>query len=202
MAYTITPYKRDGLGTVGTTGTSATVVNATARGFRNVAIGALISATGGNRTVIAKASETSITVSSTVDYDPAVTYEYTNPALTLTGIYHIKHTKSDKPNITPITGKDADYCYATIGNGAIRDIQISGWIRSSTIADVYNNIAILESLADGSQTRQGTCTFTEDVPPRTSYVYITSLNWQYTRDNPKQIEVTINMVECKNRGST
>lgn len=202
MAYTITPYKRDGAGKLSTTGSSTTTNCDTLRGFRNVAVGATIYANSTTKTVNSKTDEDTVIVNSAWDLSSAKTWEYINPALSLTGIYSIKHTKTDKPTLTPLPYKDSDYAYAAIGQGTIREINISGWIQSSTIADVYKNVTILESLADGSQTKQGTCTFTEEVPPRTSYVYITSLSWQYSRDKPNWLDVLINMVECKNRGET
>lgn len=200
MAYTITPYKRDGIGEISAAGDTQLVAD-TARAFRNVAVGATIASSHvSDKTVTAKTDETHINVNATLTFSDE-SWHYTNPALELTGIYYIKHTKSDKPTLTPIPGKDADYAYAAIGQGTVREINLSGWIQSSTIADVYKNVTILESLTDGTQTKQGTCTFTEDVPPRTSYVYISSLNWQYSRDKPNWIDVMINMVECKNRRS-
>lgn len=175
MAYTITPYKRDGIGKISANGSTQLVAD-TARAFRNVAVGATISSSSvANKPVTAKTDETKININTVLTFSAEI-WEYTNPALALSGIYYIKHTKNDKPTITPIPLKDADSAYAAIGQGTLREINLSGWIQSSTIADVYKNVTILESLADGSQTSQGTCTFTEDVPPRTSYVYITSLN--------------------------
>ena len=202
MALTITPYRRNGIGEVSTIGSSKTVACDTAKGFRNIAVGAIIAVSGVNREVDGKVSETVVTITAAVDWSAASEWKYTNPVLSLTGFYYIKHNKSDKPTVTPINRKDSQYTYAARGAGVVREINISGYIQSSTIADVYNNMTILESLADGSQTKEGTCIFAEDVPPRTSYVYITSVNWKYARDQPKWLDVNVNMVECKNKGST
>ena len=202
MAYTITPYKRDGIGTISTVSSSTTITCNTDRGFRNVAVGGTVYNVGYQRTVLTKPDETTITVSPAVDISTPTVWEYLNPALVLTGYYYIKHTKDDKPTAWPRPTKDSDSLFAALGPGVTRDIIISGWIESSTIADVYKNVTILESLSDGSQTTQGTCTFAEDVPPRTSYVYIQSINWKYGNDKPKWLDVMINMIECKNRGST
>jgi hypothetical protein len=199
MTYTITQYSRPGMGTL--TAAASTTTNCSyARGFRNVAVGATIVSNSLTRTVSSKTDEDTIVASSSWTLS-ANTWTYTNPGLVLTGIYSIKHTKNDKPTATPIPTRDSDKVVALMGQGVIRDITVSGWIQSATIGDVYNNISILEGLADGSQTRNGTCIFTEDVPPRSSYVYITSLNWRYSRERPNWLDVTINMIECANRGS-
>jgi hypothetical protein len=206
MTYTITPYKRDGGGSsnkISTSGSSTTTNCNTARGFRNVAVGATLYANALERTVSSKTDEDTVIVNSAWDLSAGYVWEYQNPALTLSGIYYIKHTKDDRPLTSMgMPTKDADYTFCTIGKGVIREIVVSGFIQSATIADVYTNVTILESLADGSQTYQGTCTFTEDVPPRTSYIYITSASWQYNRDKPTWLDIMINMTECRNRGST
>ena len=44
-------------------------------------------------------------------------------------------------------------------------------------------------------------TLTEDVPPRTSHIWISSIDWIIKRDKPNWVMVLIAMVECKNRGS-
>lgn len=203
MTYTITPYNRDGVGTI--TAAASTTTNCSyTRGFRNVAVGATITSGtsyADSRTVSSKTDEDTVVVSSAWT-ESAKPWRYQNPALTLTGINYIKHTKNDKPMTQMgIPTKDADYTVCTIGKGTVREIVLSGWIQSSTIADVYKNVTILESLTDGSQTVKGTCTFTEDVPPRTSYVYVTSVNWQYSREKPNWLDVMINMTECKSAGS-
>lgn len=203
MAYTITSYEKRGLGKISMSGTTQVTAN-TARAFRNVAVGATIKSTsmgtGGSATVTAKTDETHINVN-VVDTFAAEDWTYINPALELSGIYYIKHTKSDKPTITPITLKDSDSAYGSVGAGVARDIQLSGWIANATLADREKNIAILESLTDGTQTKHGTCVFAEESPARTSYVYVTSISWQNGRDKPKWLDVMINMTECKNRGS-
>lgn len=203
MAYTITPYEKKGVGKISMAGTTQVTAN-TARGFRNVAVGATIKSTsigtGGTATVTAKTDETHINVNVT-DTFAVEDWTYINPVLTLTGHYYIKHSKSDKPTITPITLKDSDYAYGSVGAGVARDVQLSGWVQSATAADLHKAIALLESLTDGSQTRHGTCQFSEDTPVRTSYVYVTSVSWQYGRDKPKWLDVMINMTEVKNRGS-
>lgn len=203
MAYTITPYKRDGTGTISTSGSSTTTNCSLTKGFRNVAVGATLYNGATTKTVSSKADEDTVVVNSAWDLTTPVTWEYINPALTLTGIKYIKHTKNDMPGMSMgIPSKDADYTICTLGKGTVREITVNGWIQSATAADLYKNVTILESLADGSQTLQGTCTFTEDMPPRTSYVYISSVNWQYAADEPNCLYVLINMVECKNRGRT
>ena len=202
MAYTITPYKRDGIGNISTSGSSTTVTCATAQGFRNVAVGAIINVAAVTRTVVTKTSETVVVVNTAVDWSTPVTWEYTNPVLTLTGYNYIKHSKNDKPTVTPIIHRDANIAFVTPATGVVRDIQLSGWIQSTTIDDLYKNATILESLTDGSQCYQGTCVYAEDTPPRTMYVYVTSQSWQIINDKPNWLNVMINMVECKNRGST
>jgi len=153
--------------------------------------------------VASKTDEDTVVVSSAWDLSDEYTWEYINPTITFSGIYYIKHTKNDRPLTTMgIPTKDSDWTFCTLGKGVSREIVLSGFIESATVADIYKDATILESLADGSQTYQGTCTFTEDVPPRTSYVYVTSVNWQYNRDKPKWLDIMVNMTECQNRGST
>jgi hypothetical protein len=179
-------------------GTATTALEA--RGFRNVAVGATIKSEGATRTVSAKSSETVLNVNSAwVNDDKPWTYQ--NPALTLSGIYYLKHTKTDKPKLTPIALKDADSAWAGASSGVYREIQISGWIANATLADREKNITILEGLMDGTQTRDGTCVFAEESPARSLYVYVASATWQIQRDKPKWLDVMINMTECKNRGS-
>lgn len=199
MAYTITPYERKGVGTIKClSGTATTAL--TDRGFRNVAVGATIKSEGNTRTVTAKSSETLINVNSAWVIDGKV-WTYQNPALELSGIYYIKHTKTDKPKVTPISLKDSDNAWAGASSGVSRDIQISGWIANATLADREKNITILEGLMDGTQTRQGTCVFAEESPARSIYVYVASATWQIQRDKPKWLDVMINLTECKQRGS-
>ena len=203
MAYTITSYEKRGSGKISMAGTTQVTAN-TARAFRNVAVGATIKSAsigaGGSATVTAKTDETHINVSA-VDTFAAEDWTYINPALELSGYYYIKHSKSDKPTITPLVLKDSDSSYGSVGAGVARDIQLSGWIANATLAEREKNIAILESLTDGTQTRYGTCQFTDESPARTSYVYVTSISWQNGRDKPKWLDVMINMTEVKNRGS-
>ena len=122
MAYTITPYEKKGVGKISMAGTTQVTAN-TARGFRNVAVGATIKSTsigtGGTATVTAKTDETHINVNVT-DTFAVEDWTYINPVLTLTGHYYIKHSKSDKPTITPITLKDSDYAYGSVGAGVAR----------------------------------------------------------------------------------
>lgn len=199
MAYTITPYERKGVGTIKClSGTATTAL--TARGFRNVAVGATIKSEGNTRTVTAKSSETLINVNSAWVIDGKV-WTYQNPALELSGIYYIKHTKTDKPKVTPISLKDSDNAWAGASSGVSRDIQISGWIANATLADREKNITILEGLMDGTQTRHGTCVFAEESPARSIYVYVASATWQIQRDKPRWLDVMINLTECKQRGS-
>jgi hypothetical protein len=203
MTYDITPYNRDGEGTITATASTTTECSY-ARGFRNVAVGATITSGtsyADSRTVTSKTDENTIIVNSAWT-EAAQPWRYQNPALTLTGIKYIKHTKNDKPlTQMGIPTKDADYTVCVLGTGTVREIILNGWIQSTTIEDVYKNTTILESLADGSQTIKGTCTFLEEVPPRTSYVYITSVSWQYSAERPKWLDVMINMTECRNMGS-
>lgn len=198
MAYTITPYERNGSGNI--TGSGTTVTAADAAAFRNVAVGATLKSEGNTRTVVSKTSETVVVVNSSLSVT-GKPWTYQNPALTLSGIYYIKHTKTDKPKLTPISLKDADHAWAYPNSGVYRDIQISGWIANATLADREKNITILEGLMDGTQTRDGTCYYSEESPARTIYVYIGSATWQIQRDKPKWLDVMINMTECKNRGS-
>lgn len=200
MAYTIASYEKRGVGKISMAGTAQLTAD-TARAFRNIAVGATIkSASLGTATVTAKTDETHISVNAVRTF-AVEDWTYINPVLTLSGHYYIKHSKSDKPTITPITLKDSDYAYGSIGAGVARDIQLSGWINNATLADRENNVAVLESLTDGTQTRYGTCQFTDESPARTSYVYVTSISWQTGRDKPKWLDVMINMTEVKQRGS-
>lgn len=200
MAYTITPYKRDGTGTL-TASTDPTTECSYERGFRNVAVGATLYSDSLSRTVTSKTDENTVEVDSAWTLS-ADAWEYINPALVFSKIYYVKHAKNDGGSIVGIPNRDSDYTMGSIGSGITREIILSGFIRSTTIADVYKNITILESLADGTQTIQGTCTYTEDLPPRTMYVYITSISWQYKRDDPLSVDVNVTMTECRNRGST
>ena len=199
MTYKIAPYTKTGPGTVSAVGTTE-VVAGTAKAFRNVAVGATITIDAVAYTVTAKTDEEHINVNQVVTFSGKA-WTFKNTDLELTGIYYVKHNKNDKPTLSPVSLKDADGAWAGTGTGVIREINVSGWIQSSTLTDLYKNATILESLADGTQCRWGTCVYTEDVPPRSSYVWVTSLNWQFGRDKPKWIDVTVNMVECKNRGS-
>lgn len=203
MAYTITPYEREGVGKISMAGTTQVTAN-TARAFRNVAVGAIIKSTsigtGGSATVTAKTDETHINVNVT-DTFAVEDWTYQNPALELSGIYYLKHTKTDKPKVTPISLKDSDNAWAGASSGVSRDIQISGWIANATLADREKNITILEGLMDGTQTRHGTCVFAEESPARSIYVYVASATWQIQRDKPKWLDVMINLTECKQRGS-
>jgi len=198
MAYTITPYERKGSGNITGSGTTVTAANAAA--FRNVAVGATFKSGGNTRTVVSKTSETVLVVNSSLSVT-GKPWTYQNPALTLSGIYYLKHTKTDKPKLTPIALKDADSAWAGASSGVYREIQISGWIANATLADREKNITILEGLLDGTQTRHGTCVFAEESPARSLSVYIGSATWQIQRDKPKWLDVMINMTECKNRGS-
>lgn len=198
MAYTITPYERKGSGNVTSSGTTVTAAGAAA--FRNVAVGATFESAGNTRTVVSKTSETVVVVNSSLSVTDKP-WTYRNPALTLSGIYYVKHTKTDKPKLTPIPLKDADSAWAGASSGVYREIQISGWIANATLADREKNITILEGLLDGTQTRHGTVQFTEETPSRTFYVYVGSATWQIQRDKPRWLDVMINMVECKQRGS-
>lgn len=200
MSCTLTPYQKNGSGLLSTSGSSTTTNCDTAQGFRNVAIGATIISGGLTRTVVSKTDEDTVVVNSAWSLTNA-TWTYTNPVLTLSGCFYIKHNKNDKPTLAPIAMKDSNAVYACMGQGVIREIVFSGWIQSATLDDVINQITILESLVDGSQTKQGTCAFTEDTPPRSSYVYLSKVSWQYVRDKPNWVDIMIEMVECKNKGS-
>jgi hypothetical protein len=199
MTYKIAPYEKTGSGELNAAGTTELVAE-NAKAFRNVAVGATLKVNGGTYTVTAKTDEEHLNVNATLTFSNK-TWTYKNPDLELSGIYYVKHNKNDKPTMSPISLKDSDGTWASTGQGVVREINISGWIRSTSLADVYKNATILESLADGTQGRYGTCVYTEEVPPRSSYVWITSLNWQFGRDKPKWLDVIVNMVECKNRGS-
>lgn len=199
MTYTITPYERRGVGTIQClSGTATTAL--TANAFRNVAVGATIKSEGATRTVSSKTNESLLNVNSSWVIDGKA-WTYRNPALTLSGIYYVKQTKTDKPKLTPITLRDSDNAWAGASSGVYREIQLSGWIANATLADREKNITILEGLTDGTQTRHGTCQLTEPSPSRTFYVYVSSFTWQIQRDKPKWLDVMINMTECKNRGS-
>jgi len=200
MAYEIQPYEKRGDGEVNATGTTQ-IVAEQSKAFRNVAVGATIKIDTTEYTVVTKVNEETVNVNTAVTCSNKK-WKYKNPNLTLSGIYYVKHNKSDKPTLSPIAINDANKAYASTGQGVVRDITLSGFIQSTTMANIYKYATILESLADGTQCRQGTCVYTEDVPPRSSYVWITSLNWQFSRDKPKWLDVMINMVECKNRGGT
>lgn len=200
MVYNIAPYERNGIGNISAAGTTE-VVAATAGAFRNLAVGATIKSAGlGTETVTAKTDETHINVSAVHTFS-AQAWTYKNPDLVLSGYYYIKQSKNDKPKVTPIINKDSDQSWAIPSTGVNREIQVSGWINNATVADREKNVTILEGLMDGTQTRQGTCVFTEESPSRTFYVYVSSATWQIQRDKPRWLDVMINMTECKNRGS-
>jgi len=202
MAYSLTPFIKPGVGHVSTTGSSTTVQASYVKGFRNVAVGALITGNSLSRTVITKTDDDTVVVSSPVDWStPAdIDWVYTNPTLTLTGIYYIKHTKNNKPSVIPTTTGDADRALVSRGDsGVYREIQVAGFIQTTTLADLIAAINVLESFNDGTQCLISgrNNVFTEDLPPRSSYVWVTSINWQYSRDKPTWIDITINMVEKK-----
>jgi len=200
MAYSLESYTKDGPDKVSFTSESAVLQATYAKGFRNVAVGATMTFGSYVRTVVAKTDEDTLTVSNVVSTNGTVTWTYKNPALVLSGIYYVKHTKNNKPTVTPSTTRDSDRAFLSRGeNGVYREVQLSGWIQSSSLDEVFKNVTILESFNDGSQAPAvgRNNVYTEDVPPRSMYVWISSASWQFSRDKPKWLDVTVNMIERK-----
>jgi hypothetical protein len=200
MTYSLTPYSKTGIGQITVSNVLTTVQSVAVKAFRNVAVGATIVANGITRTVTEKVDEDTIKVSAAWGVSGNYTWTYTNPALVFTGIYYVKHTKNNKPTVTPSTLGDADRAFLSRGeNGVYREIQLSGFIQASSIDEVIKNATILESFTDGTQApaKDRDIVFLEEVPPRESYVWITSASHQISRDKKKWLDITVNMIERK-----
>lgn len=199
MTYQLTSYQKTGKGTVTSTG-STTLTCSLSDGFRNVAVGATIISDGNTRTVSSKTSESVVVLNSATTI-AAKGWVYTNPVLTLSNIYFVKHIKEERGSKLSPALQDSNLTLATITSGATRSITISGFINADTVASRELIIAIVEGLNDGSQGISTAYIYTEESPARNMYVFVDSASWELNRDNAGIIDIMLTMTECRNRGA-